>query len=204
MYEIAADWTLVTPPTIEPLSLAEAKQHAVIVQTDDDVLISAYIVAARQAAESYLGRGLLTQTWRLQLSAWADAIALPMAAPLQSAPTAPLVQYYDQSGVLQTLATSFYIVDTTSEPGRILRAPNQILPFVQYDRLDAITITYVCGWTAAAQVPELIKHGLRLYIAAQDADRTGGDASSETARQAAAACWRTAGPIYWRPPVCLP
>jgi uncharacterized phiE125 gp8 family phage protein len=200
MYEISYDWTLVTPPATEPLSLAEAKQHAVIVQTDDDVLITAYIVAARQAAESYLGRGLLTQTWKLQLSAWADVIALPMAAPLQ---TVSSVQYYDQAGVLQTLATSFYVVDTTAEPGRILRAPNQILPFLQYDRVDAITITYVCGWMTSALVPESIKQGLRLYVAAADADRTGGDASSETARQAAAAVWRNAGPVYWRPPVCL-
>jgi hypothetical protein len=51
-----------------------------------------------------------------------------MAAPLQSVTT---VKYYDASGVLQTLASTVYQVDTVSQPGRIVLAPTQIWPTVQ-------------------------------------------------------------------------
>lgn len=193
--DIACEWSLVTAPAEEPLTLAEAKLHASITQDDDNLLTDAYRVAARQAAEQYLGRGLFTQTWQAQLAYWAEVIWLPMAAPLQSVTS---VKYYDGDGVLQTLAASSYVVDTTSEPGRIYRAPNTAWPSVQADRLVRVIVTYVCGWTSVDTIPELIKQGIRLYLATSDADRVGAD--SAAAKAAAEACWRAYGQVFWRPP----
>jgi uncharacterized phiE125 gp8 family phage protein len=200
MIDIACDWSLVAAPAQEPLTIAEAKAQASMVSDDDNALINAYIASARQQAESYLGRGLLTQTWQVQLSGFADVIWLPRAAPLQ---TVSSVKYYDTAGVLQTLATSFYTVDAISEPGRIVRAPNQSWPAVQVDRLAPVLITYVCGWNNTSDIPELIKHGMRLYVSYCDADRMG-DVGAETARKAAESCWRAYGQVFWRPPqLCL-
>lgn len=208
--EIACEWTRTSDPATEPLSLSEAKQQASIVAADDDGLLAAYIVAARQAAEAALNRGLITQTWTLQLQFWSDEISLPMAAPLQNdananPSTAPVVKYYDTSGVLQTLATTYYLVDTTTEPGCIRRAPNQIWPSVQCDRARPIVITYVAGWLNADAVPEIIKHGMRLYVAYADADRLG-SVDADAARRAAESCWRSYGAAYWKAPQlrCLP
>jgi uncharacterized phiE125 gp8 family phage protein len=58
---------LVTPPTIEPVSLAEAKAHLRVTEADDDALIAGYILAARHAAESYIRGALITQTWDYSL-----------------------------------------------------------------------------------------------------------------------------------------
>ena len=55
---------LVTAPTEEPVSLAEAKLHLRVDYTNDDVLIGALITAARQHAENDTRRALVTQTWR--------------------------------------------------------------------------------------------------------------------------------------------
>src|ERR1051325_11329554 len=91
--------TLSTAPTVEPVSLDEAKGQ-VRVELDfhsDDALILGLIAAARRLAEVFCGRAFLTQTWDLTLDAfpsgWGprwpatlggrDAIRLPRP-PLQS------------------------------------------------------------------------------------------------------------------------
>ena len=127
---IQCDWTLVTPPAQEPISLAEAKLHCSVTQDDENALIAAYITAARQAAEAYLSRGLFTQTWKAQFSTWAETFWLPMAAPLQSITH---VKYYDANDTLQTLSSSYYVVDTTSEPGCISRAATYSWPSLSAD-----------------------------------------------------------------------
>lgn len=59
--------TLVTPPAVEPLSLAEAKAHLRLEIDDDDDLVSALVVAARQKCESRLVRAFVTSGWRFTL-----------------------------------------------------------------------------------------------------------------------------------------
>lgn len=58
--------TLVAPPTVEPVSVAEAKVQAVIEHDEHDDMLSRFIEAARQEAEQRTGRALITQTWRQQ------------------------------------------------------------------------------------------------------------------------------------------
>ena len=187
--------TLVTAPTDEPITLAEAKAQARITDDHSNGLLRSYIQTAREAAEQILGRGLLTQTWRQERADFADVMWLPMAAPLQndagaSPSTAPIVEYYDTDGTLQTLATSVYDVDTVSRPGRIVRAAGQSWPAVQCDRqAGRVRITYVVGWISPAEVPEQIKQGIRSYVTALDADRDGMHERAEEARFAAERCW---------------
>jgi len=58
---------LITPPALEPISLADAKTHLRVDLTEDDTLISALISATRDYVERYCRRGLLTQTWLLAI-----------------------------------------------------------------------------------------------------------------------------------------
>ena len=181
------EWTLTTAPTVEPITLAEAKAQLRQDHDGEDPLILSYIAAARQAAEEWLGRGLLTQTWTLTCEGFTDVIWLPMAAPLQSVTS---VKYYDTSHVQQTLATTGYTVDTVSRPGRIVRAAAAVWPTTHYDHLSgAVEIVYKVGWSTPAAVPERIKQGIRLYVGALDADRDGLDGNFLTAKHAAESCW---------------
>lgn len=141
-------WKRLTDAILEPVTTAEAKVHLRVTDSTDDTLIARAITAARQAIEDYLHFGLLTQTWKYVQDVFTDEIRLPMAGTLQSV----TVQYYDAAGAIQTLATSVYLVDTMSEPGRITLAPNQVWPTTQAGRAHAVVVTYVVGATEAADV----------------------------------------------------
>lgn len=69
----------VTPPTQEPVSLAEAKSHLRLEESRDDVYVQALIVAARQYIEKVCWRGLLFQKLELTLPGFrgADKLELP-------------------------------------------------------------------------------------------------------------------------------
>ncbi len=54
-------------PAAEPLTLGEVKAWAKIDTSDDDPLLASLIAAARESAENYLRRSLLTQTLRLTI-----------------------------------------------------------------------------------------------------------------------------------------
>lgn len=194
---VLTEWARVTGPVIEPVTLDDLKRHIGVTQADDDAVIDSYRVAAREAAESYLFAGLLTQTWRLKLSTWADTVWLPMAAPLASVTS---VTYYDADGTLTTLSSSYYVVETTSSPGSLLRAPGVSWPSLQTDRRFPITVTYVCGATDPADVAEAVKQGIRLYAASFEADRLGGSDDARAARMAAEREWDRAGVVRWREP----
>lgn len=56
---------LLTAPAIEPITLADAKLHLRVDFDDDDDIITALIIVARQAVEEFVGRALITQTWQV-------------------------------------------------------------------------------------------------------------------------------------------
>jgi hypothetical protein len=77
---LVLDSSVVTPPAVPPLSLAEVKLAHKIEFDDEDSYITALILAATDYTERYLGLSLVTQTRSASMAAWpADA---PMAAKL--------------------------------------------------------------------------------------------------------------------------
>jgi uncharacterized phiE125 gp8 family phage protein len=195
--EIGCTWTLVTGPALSVIDVVEAKQHLRITDNQNDVAVAQFIAAATEEAEQYMGRGLLTQSWKLQLDWFPNEIPLPMAAPLQSITS---VKYYDENGTQQTLATTYYGTDIVSRPGKVVLKPDQSWPGVQSDRRNGrVEIIYVVGFTDASLVPERIKQGIRQYVAYLDLDRDGLEIQAAQARQAAERCWSDR--IVWTPPV---
>ena len=80
---------LITPPALEPVSLAEAKAHLRIDGDDDDALVTAAIVAARVHVEAATRRALIEQGWRVYLDAWPRKriVPIPIAPLLAARPT---------------------------------------------------------------------------------------------------------------------
>lgn len=62
------------PAADEPVTLAEAKQHLVVIHDADDALILAYIAAAREVVEQQTGYALVAATydWTPGLPGWTE------------------------------------------------------------------------------------------------------------------------------------
>ena len=160
---------LVSGPSEEPVTLAQAKAHCRADGSDDDALITALIVAARQRAEHETGRAFCTQTWKLTLDAFpVAAIAVPVP-PLVSVTS---VKYVDPAGTLQTLSGSAYSVHTNPLIGLIAPAYNTSWPATR-DDYEAVTVDFTVGYGAAAAVPQAIKQWMLLAIGTWYAQREG-------------------------------
>jgi len=130
-----------TPPRSEPLTLAEAKLHLNF--SEDDVLISALISAARGWCEGFQNRAYITQTWELVLDCFPnrDYIEIPLP-PLQSVVS---VKYYGTDDTEYTMSTDDYFVDTKSEPGRLVLAYCKTWPTTTLRPANAVIVEFVAG-----------------------------------------------------------
>src|SRR5262245_51885551 len=108
---------LISGPTVEPITLTEAKAHLRVDHTADDTLIAMYIAAARTDCEEWTARAFVAQTWELVLDEFPDDEILLPRPPLQSVES---IKYDDADGLEQTLATTEYAVDDASQPGWVV------------------------------------------------------------------------------------
>lgn len=152
--------TLVTAPTVEPLTVAEARQHLRVDGNDQDDVIARLVAAARRRCEAFTRRAFVTQTWDLTLDAFPCwTIDLPRP-PLQSVTH---VKYLDTSGVQQTLSAALYTVDTKSEWARITPAYGQSWPSTR-DQVNAVEVRFVAGFGQPSTVPDDIKAAMLLMV----------------------------------------
>ena len=161
----------VAPATL--ISTDDMKDWLKVDISDDDTLIGDLVDAVAghlDGRDGILGRALLTQTWTLQLDdfpceTWDDpyaGIRVPLP-PLQSVSS---ITYLDTAGAEQTLATSVYAVDTASQPGIISLRNGQSWPSV-LDQRNAVTITFVAGYGAAASdLPRPLRQAAKHMVAA--------------------------------------
>ena len=93
-----------TSPSIEPVTLAEAKHHARVDISDDDTYIQTLIAVAREYVEDRLDTTLLTTIWEArydEFPLW--EIVLPRPPMLSATVT---ITYKDTEGASQTLTSS--------------------------------------------------------------------------------------------------
>lgn len=160
--------TVVTSPTVEPVSLDEARHQCRIAAGIGhfDAELTALIVAARRYCETATQRAFCTQTLRLTRDAFPGAkecyqFRLPRP-PLQ---TVTNIQYTDANGVTQTVSSSSYVVDASPEVGRIALAYGYDWPTDAIQQIAAVKVNYVAGYGAAAAVPATVKQAMLLLIA---------------------------------------
>ncbi len=61
---------LVTPPVLEPVTVADARAFLRISTDSEDDILRRLIAAAREIIESETGLSLIDQTWRLRVDRW--------------------------------------------------------------------------------------------------------------------------------------
>lgn len=95
---------LLTAPTLEPVTVADAKLAARLDGSHWDGIVAGAISAAREVAEHETGQRFMQQTWRAELVDWpAPTDLLPFLRP-----SAVAVSYWNGS-IWATLATNAYV-----------------------------------------------------------------------------------------------
>lgn len=152
---------LVTAPTDEPLSLAEAASYLGLGDdTSEYSLLSILIASARNAAETITRRALMPQTWDLVLDRFP---AWEMVVPKSTLRSVTSISYVDTDGATQPLSASAYLVDNKSEPGRITPAFGQVWPVTRW-QTGAVTVRFIAGYADAASVPACVKSWMLLRL----------------------------------------
>ena len=96
---------IVTQPSVEPVTLPEAKQHLRVDVADDDALIAALIQGAREACEAFIHGKLITQTWEVELDAWPTDQA-PVLIPIEPLISVESVKWADETNTVTTMTVT--------------------------------------------------------------------------------------------------
>jgi uncharacterized phiE125 gp8 family phage protein len=153
---------LTTPPTVEPLSLAEAKAHLRVPHTDDDSYISTLIISARRRVETRTGLRLITQVWSQFMDCWPPFGMIDLSINPVSAISDVIV--YGDTDTPSTIDPAHYFLDATSRPPRLVfRQGRNASPPGR--RAKGIEIRLTAGFGLAAAVPQELKQAILLLVA---------------------------------------
>lgn len=147
---------LLTPPTVEPVTLAEVKQHLRLMpdQTDDDLYLMGLVAAARRLIERRLGIALVATQFR---SKWdAGAVVLPLVAPVLVHPDYPRDVFVDDSAI----DPGDYELDADSSEIELDAAAS-----------GEVVVTYWAGVYPGQPIAPQLRAALLLYVAHLYANR---------------------------------
>ena len=147
----------VAAPATEPLTIDRLKMQARVDTFDDDTLLTALTVAAREFTEAatcvrFGSRSGIV----LKCDGWDDVARLP-ETPVTSIAS---VSYVDPTGATQTLATSVYELRTNGVEAALVLKYGQTWPAIQ--AWSQITVTAVVGYVTT---PESIVHAMAALAA---------------------------------------
>lgn len=129
--------------------------------TAENAYITALIVAARKFCENYQNRAYITQAWELSLDYFDNEIIEIPKGRLQ---TIDSITYKDYTAVTATIPNTEYVYSTRGILGRLTPAYGKTWPVFTPYPLDAVVITFTCGYGSAANVPETVKQAMYLLI----------------------------------------
>lgn len=174
-----------TQPTLEPVTLAEAKAHLRVDYTDEDALIQGLVRASRRYLEWTYNRAMITQSLVLTMDSfdprlwtsesfygispitWALGIGvswsmIELRPPVQSITS---VKYLDPTGAQQTFTDYAFDAGSEEATGRIFPKLNKIWPVVGLTPAS-VTIEWVAGFAGPEAVPDDWKSALKLLLGA--------------------------------------
>ncbi len=172
-------------PAAEPVTLAMAKQQLVVDYTNDDPLITAYITAARQYCEKLMQRHIYNRTMLLTLDYFPLASecvnganqyayvssyirSLSILLPKPGLVSVQSITYLSDNNVTLTMDPAAYVVDTMSEPGRIMPAPGTFWPYQNQYIPGQVQVAYTSGTygdgVEVDDCPQTIKLAILLLV----------------------------------------
>lgn len=182
----AGSLELVTPATLDPVTVDEMKAHARLDEVGEGAeFMSAMISAATAAVQEYTRRALLTETWRLTLDRWPGSATddwwtgvrdgiwaqyegssvLIRKAPFVAVSSVKTVA---EDGTETTWSSDNWYATTESGFGRLAKRTGQTWPLIvtPVRQVGGIRITFTAGYGAEPQsVPSPIRHAIKMLAA---------------------------------------
>lgn len=167
--------SLVTPAGAYPLTLAEAKAHAQVINPLHDADVQEYLAAATSYVEEVCRRRFVQQVWDLKWDGFPEpageldqqgervlALTFPPVVSVAS------VSYVDADGNVQVWNSALYQVvlhgGATPRWGELMPAYGQSWPSARAQPL-AVTVRCTLGYGAAgSDVPGPIRQAIRLLL----------------------------------------
>ena len=157
-------WKVKTPPTGEPVTIEELKEHLKVSHTDEDTLITSLGKAAREYIEKLTDKVLLTTVVQEYFNEFPlDNICLTVQ-PVISIDSVSYIAAETEDLTTTTLEATKYRKDTVSDPARIAPRSGESWPNTRKE-LNAVIVEYKAGFGVASDVPDRFKTAIKLLTA---------------------------------------
>lgn len=166
----------ISQPSVEPVTLAEAKLHLRVDHDVEDQLISGYIASARALCEKEVQRTLITTGWRLTLPGFpcldyqrlCDPVPMLLAQAIRlhmgDVQSVSNVTYLDPDGVQRTLSPTAYELQSWAGQWLLAPAHGASWPATQ-SGLQSVTVDYLAGYGATSDsVPAPLRSWILLAV----------------------------------------
>lgn len=152
---------LLTAPTAEPVTLAEAKLAARISDGDPlEPMLAGLITAARQVAQQQIGRPIMQQIWRHELADWPAADAMLYGHQ----PTAVAIAYWTGSA-WQSLSGGAFVFYPQRGGAGVAPVGGSWPALGSLAGGPRVQVDVTSGEATAADVPECIKLFIKALVA---------------------------------------
>jgi uncharacterized phiE125 gp8 family phage protein len=152
-----------TDATEEPVTVAEMREHLRVVPFEETGYLAGLITAARRHIGDAQNRSFVDTVWNLWMDEWPPRshIVLPRA-PLRSVAS---VSWFDAADAETVVSSASYIVDTYSQPGRIVLRDGYSWPTGSLRAANGVKVAFTAGYgTDASSVPANTKHLIKLLV----------------------------------------
>ncbi len=162
--------TLVTPPSVPPVTLDMAKAYLKVDGTDEDALIEALIAAATSRIEFECDLALITQQWGLYRDRWPGCGILEI--PLHPVQAVEEIRILTPEGLV-TVDPALYETDLSGRPARVRALPGFL---EEREGLNVVELQIRAGFGDAPEnVPADLRQVILLVVAYWFENREGGD-----------------------------
>jgi uncharacterized phiE125 gp8 family phage protein len=148
--------TLIRPPALEPVTLAQARQFLRLSDNGQDVLLEGLIKAARETLEMRTGLVLIDRTFRLYADRWPPRGMIRLAKhPVRSILA---VTGYRDDGTPFSFDGHELHLEAALRPAR--------LHISQAQEFSALEVDFICGFGETGKdVPDALRHAILTLVA---------------------------------------
>ena len=154
---------IVTAASEEPVGVPEMKAASRITTSSEDAYIATVLTAALGEAQGYTWSQFIAET---RDAYYDDFNQLQHLLPYPPLVSVTSVSYVDTDGDTQTVSTDVWESATELDVGLVRLKYNQQWPTDVQSHKDVVIVRFVCGYGAAAAVPQDIKQAIIVHAQA--------------------------------------